>query len=164
MKIAAKTSWSTPINYGAAVKRRWPTSIENSNAIALLEKKKGISQAQEDYYKGLIKLSLLTGLSFNALLAIALAMYFNRDALRRLDILLKNTIKLSQDQPLLPQVAGTDEIAKLDKVFHQMAEALAAAIRMQRAVVDNALDVICALDENNKFSMVILLRLSPLPN
>lgn len=122
--------------------------------IARIEKEKGINPAHEQYYRNMVTLCLCVGLAINAGLALFLTAIFNRDVMTRLGVLLDNTRRLSMEQPLNPPVKGSDEIAKLDKIFHEMANALSMAIRAQRAIVDKALDVICTLDENNKFSMV----------
>jgi PAS domain S-box-containing protein len=55
-------------------------------------------------------------------------------------------------QPLLPPLTGRDEIASLDTAFHQMAKTIEETSRKQRAIVDNALDVICSIDKDEKFT------------
>lgn len=122
--------------------------------IVRIEKAKGIEPAHEQYYRHLVTLCLTVGLFINAGLVLFLTAIFNRDVMTRLGVLLDNTRRLSMEQALNPRVKGNDEIARLDKIFHEMANALSMAIRAQRAIVDKALDVICTLDENNKFSMV----------
>lgn len=94
------------------------------------------------------------GLAINVLLAAGLVMFFNAGTTRRLNVLMDNTSRLTRHQELLPSVGGRDEIAKLDRVFHSMAEALANAARRERAVVHNAYDVICSIDRDLKFSAV----------
>jgi PAS domain S-box-containing protein len=63
-----------------------------------------------------------------------------------------NSERLAQKQVLLPEMPGSDEIAQLDSVFHRMAETLVEAARKERAVVDNAADVICSIDPQNRFA------------
>jgi PAS domain S-box-containing protein len=65
-----------------------------------------------------------------------------------------NTLRLAADKPLNPPIKGEDEIAHLDLVFRNMAQGLAEARRKERAVVDNAVDVICSVDEQGKFTAV----------
>jgi PAS domain S-box-containing protein len=102
----------------------------------------------------LIEISLATGLCVNILMAVGLALYFNRGTSARLRTLMDNTFKLAQGRPLNPPVSGRDEIAVLDETFHRMADALLEASRKERAVVDNALDVICSIDGNGRFVTV----------
>lgn len=101
-----------------------------------------------------VTICLLIGLGFNVSLAVVLVAFFNAGTTKRLAVLMDNTSRLSRQQELLPSVGGRDEIAKLDRVFHSMSEALANAARRERAVVYNAFDVICSIDRDLKFSAV----------
>ncbi len=110
--------------------------------------------AAETKSSELIATWLAIGLTFNIALAAGLVAFFNAGTTRRLSVLMENTSRLTRQQQLLPSVGGRDEIAKLDLVFHSMAEALANAARKERAVVHNAFDVICSIDRDLKFSAV----------
>jgi len=81
---------------------------------------------------------LLFGVALNILLAVALAVYFNRGTARRLSVLTDNTHKLAQKQPLNPALDGADEIANLDRVFHEMASKLAASAQAERALLEKS--------------------------
>jgi PAS domain S-box-containing protein len=81
---------------------------------------------------------LLFGVALNILLAVALAVYFNRGTARRLSVLTDNTHKLAQKQPLNPGLDGADEIANLDRVFHEMASKLAASAQAERALLEKS--------------------------
>ncbi len=68
----------------------------------------------------------------NIAVALALAFLFNRGATNRLKVLMDNTMLLSFGGQLHKPIGGTDEIGRLDGVFHQMADELAdAAARKQ---------------------------------
>ncbi|MBX9690521.1 MAG: cell wall metabolism sensor histidine kinase WalK [Candidatus Obscuribacterales bacterium] len=97
---------------------------------------------------------LYLGVFFNIALAVGLALYFNRGTSSRMIILMDNTRRLAKGMQLNPQIGGNDEIAHLDKTFNEMAEALAIAARKERAIIENARDLICSLDSNLKFSAV----------
>ncbi len=122
--------------------------------IVRLEKAKGATDEKEESLRRQLKQCLIGGVGFNVLLAILLGAFFITGTTRRLSILMANTLHLSGDVPLLPSVGGSDEIAHLDKVFRDMAEDLAEASRKERAVVENAQDVICLIDGSNKFAKV----------
>ncbi|HNG75166.1 MAG TPA: ATP-binding protein [Candidatus Obscuribacter sp.] len=115
-----------------------------------LEKRRA---AQKAYMDGLEAL-LVAGVIFNIALAFGLAYYFNRGTTARLKTVSENSLRLALDQPLAPPVTGDDEIAVLDKSFRQMAFALAESRRKERAVVDNAKDVICCIDREAVFTEV----------
>jgi len=90
----------------------------------------------------------------NAVATVILAWILIRGISARLQIMSDNTYRLASDLPLNPVLKGGDEIAKLDQTFHRMAHAIAEAEKKQRAVTDNARDVICSLDAAGKFVAV----------
>lgn len=101
-----------------------------------------------------MKSILVAGLVFNVLLAISLAVYFNRGTTRRLALLMDNTRRLARGQALNPPVGGGDEIAHLDGVFREMADALDLARQKEMAIIENAEDVICSIDNQGAFAKV----------
>lgn len=90
----------------------------------------------------------------NAMVTVILAWLLIRGISSRLQIMSDNAYKLASDLPLNPVLKGSDEIAKLDQTFHTLAQAIAEAEKKQRAVTDNARDVICSLDAAGKFVAV----------
>jgi signal transduction histidine kinase len=72
---------------------------------------------------------LIAGVAFNLLLAAFLVYIFNRDVSGRLEVVAENTKRLAKKAELLSALPGDDEIAQLDKVFHNMADVLAEAER-----------------------------------
>jgi len=84
-----------------------------------------------------------------------LVAYYNRGTTRRLKALVANTRQLAANKPLNAPIKGdNDEIAELDSTFRSMAAALAEALRKERAVVENAVDVICSIDEQERIANV----------
>ncbi len=77
---------------------------------------------------------LMAGVAFNVILALALAVFFARGITSRLRTLTDNSLRLARDEPLSPVLGGSDEIAELDRVFHEMAEALSEAKAKQREI------------------------------
>jgi signal transduction histidine kinase len=61
----------------------------------------------------------------NVLVAGGLAALFAVNLNRRLSLLTENSRRLAAEQPLLPPLRGGDEIAEVDRVFHEMAASLA---------------------------------------
>ncbi|HEY9785426.1 MAG TPA: ATP-binding protein [Candidatus Obscuribacterales bacterium] len=101
-----------------------------------------------------LKWLIIFGVFVNILIAVCLAAYFNQGTTRRFKVLMDNTMRFAAGEKLNPPLAGRDEIAHLDKVFRDMANALEAAMKKQRAVIDNAADVICSIDADGKFGAV----------
>ncbi|MFP5264479.1 MAG: response regulator [Blastocatellia bacterium] len=94
---------------------------------------------------------LVAGASADVLLAGLLAFLFTRGISKRLLRLTENAQRLAVGEHLLLPINGSDEIARLDAVFHEMAQAVDEAVKKERAAVENAIDVICSIDEAGKF-------------
>ncbi len=98
--------------------------------------------------------ALAAGLSVNIAISVLLAYYFSSSITSRLSRLQENTKRLATNLPLYERLTGTDEIALLDKEFHRMAVALGESVRKERAVIEQAREVICSVDEGGKFIAV----------
>lgn len=100
-------------------------------------KKQGMSGAQKaEQYKALVRMALLAGTIVSILLALLLAIVFHQGTTRRLGALMVNMSRFKEHEPLRPVLAGDDEIARIDRVFHQMADALTQAARQKQEFVD----------------------------
>lgn len=93
---------------------------------------------------------LIAALALSLLLTLGLCFLFSKVIIERIAILRANTYRISKDLTLLPPIAGTDEIAKLDATFRSMSLALANAKRRDELILKNSIDVICALDRDLK--------------
>lgn len=113
-----------------------------------------VSEGREAQSKQMVKATLLIGIFFNIFLAFTVATFFSKSVANRLGSVTENTRRLARGEPLRPTLPGTDEIAHLDRVFHDMAAALAEAARKERAVIENAVDVICSIDAGGNFAAV----------
>jgi len=111
-------------------------------------------QTDDQKWRGQVQQFVICAVVTNLILSVSMAIAFTRGITSRLMVLLENTFRLSSDQSLLQPLPGTDEIARLDTVFHVMNEALISARQKERAVVDNAVDVICSLDKDQRFTAV----------
>ncbi len=99
---------------------------------------------------------LVAGSSIDFFLAVILAVLYSTGISRRIVTLTENAQALAKGNQLAERMKGTDEIAHLDHVFHDMAEELEEAAQRERAIFDNALDIICTVDREGRF-----LRVSP---
>ncbi len=98
-----------------------------------------------------IKNVLISGVAINVFIVFLMVSLFNRGITRRLHHLNRNTQKLASGEPLDPPIPGNDEIAQLDKSFIEVATALTTAMTKQTAILQHALEVICMLNEENRF-------------
>jgi signal transduction histidine kinase len=69
------------------------------------------------------------------IMAVSLAVFFGRVVTNRHQVLVDNTVRLAKREPLNPPLAGADEIAHLDHVFHAMVESLAAADKVKKQLI-----------------------------
>lgn len=113
-----------------------------------------VDSARELETRQLVKGFLLIGIFFNVFLALTAAVFFSKSVASRLSSVTENTRRLARGMDLKPPIQGSDEIATLDRVFHAMAGQLAEASRKERAVIENAVDVICSIDADGKFLAV----------
>ncbi len=95
--------------------------------------------------------ALLTALGFNIAAAAWLAVYFSTDVVRRLLVLSDNSQRLAAEVPLNPPLTGSDEIAHLDKSFHDTARRLKEARAAESTFLDNANNIICSFDAKGSF-------------
>lgn len=90
----------------------------------------------------------------NLVITLFVAFYLTQALANKIRRLNENTVRLASDLPLYPVMEGDDELARLDQVFHQMAGQLKEAHRKERALIDNARDMICSIDESSRFVAV----------
>ncbi|MBI2810710.1 MAG: PAS domain S-box protein [Candidatus Melainabacteria bacterium] len=101
-----------------------------------------------------LETALCVVVGLNIVIALGLGMFFITGIIKRLKIVTENSEKLALGAPLNAPISGSDEIATLDRVFHHMAEALTEASHKERAIVENAVDVICSIDTRSRFAAV----------
>lgn len=87
----------------------------------------------------------------NVLLSVAMAIFLLKDVTSRLRILRDNSARLATGMQLRAPLQGNDEIAEVDRVFRQMAHSIADSNHKERAVIENAIDTICAIDKDGRF-------------
>jgi PAS domain S-box-containing protein len=97
---------------------------------------------------------LVAGTAGAILLASILTLLFSGGITRRLQQLRDNAISLAAGRELAPRLTGHDEIAELDRVFHEMAESLDEVTRREKAVIDGTTDAIFVKDRQHRFLMI----------
>ncbi len=79
------------------------------------------SPAARAHVRDLEENLLLVGVAFNIAFVLAIAVTFTRGITSRLGVMVANTQRLARNEKLNPPLDGKDEIAMLDRSFHQMA-------------------------------------------
>jgi len=95
-----------------------------------------------------LKLSLL----LSAAMAFGMAIFFNQSTTNRLNKLVHNTSLLAVGEAPDTAIGGTDELAQIDAIQHQMHEQLTQMRRKERAVLENAAEAICSLNADLKLT------------
>lgn len=95
------------------------------------------------------KMALLAFLLVDVAMALGLCFYFSKQTGVRLKTLMQNARSLVIGKPIEGRLTGNDELAELQRTLIQMAASLAQARQKERAILDNAGDVICSLDGNS---------------
>ncbi len=124
---------------------------------ALLDEERQLDEAHDAAFQrqwNMVDHALIWGTVFAVLLTLLLGRIFGRSISDRLGVLAANAERVAGGDPLLPQVAGRDEIGVLDRAFHEMAEELKRASGRERALMDNVAEVICSFDLTGRFTAV----------
>ncbi len=125
------------------------------NAIAGYEDRLKSEQSVEmDRIRLAVFQTLLLLLALNAGLTLWLVRVFASDFLSRLVVISENAQNIALGKELSPPERGQDEVALLDAVIHEARDILADSRLKELAVIENAADVICSLDENLRFMAV----------
>lgn len=125
------------------------TNVLLADTRQLIEAEELQLKAQARTFRGygrLIDVFLLFAVVLNMVLAAVLMFGFLRNISQRLLVVMDNSNRLVNEQELNPPVEGDDEIGKLDNVLHEAAVRLNEARRRERAMVENAREVICSLN------------------
>jgi PAS domain S-box-containing protein len=103
-----------------------------------------------------LRATLIAFFAAAVLVSVAVALllgYWYASSIRRpLNAISENSVRLSLGEPLLPVLQGADELAALDRLFHSVADAVNAASNHERAVIDNAAELICSIDQHGVFT------------
>lgn len=126
-------------SYMNSMRSKVPMLASKFDALAVEERKiEDLSPKLQAESRDKTKQVLLAMVGFNIVLAISLALYFNRGTARRLNVLMDNTYRLANGLPLNPPLPGGDEIAHLDQVFNKMAVALKEAAEKEHDALNTA--------------------------
>lgn len=96
-------------------------------------------------------LVLILVLCFGAAFSIAAVLLSLRIS-KRFDVLIDNAQRLAAGMELNPPLKGQSEMEILDQEFRRMSSELENTLRKQRAIVENAADVICSMNHSLAFS------------
>ncbi len=95
---------------------------------------------------------LVAGLVVNVIIAAVLVAYFTLSIQRRVRAVVENNIRFAAGQPLFPPIDGADEIADMDRAFHTMARTVDQSRQKEQAILENAVDIVCTMDDAGRIT------------
>lgn len=137
--------------------RQKSTELLDDNLIALGNNQKLLANKSPEKLaevRSQIHGTLFFAAMFNLIFIPIAALVWAQGFGAKMRMLNDNTFRLASDMPLNPVLDGRDELARLDSVFHKMADELKESARKERALVDNAKDLICSVDSAGRFVAV----------
>lgn len=129
----------------------------STDLLSLVDREKSISDKSPLILKSFREqqqTALGTAFVVNIILAAALATIFNRNIASRISLISDNILRLAAGRDLHEKLTGSDELSVMDKAFRDMAASLAEAQEQEKAMVQNAREVICSLNSDLKFLSV----------
>ncbi len=99
----------------------------------------------------LLDVTLCLAVLVSIALAFGLAIFFNLSTSRRLYKIAENTSLVAAGRAPQHKVGGDDELSTLDNDIHNLHSALELMRRKDRAVLNNAAEIICTIDQKYKF-------------
>lgn len=99
-------------------------------------------------------LALEIGIAVNLVVALSLLIYFRKSFVKPTERIRKNLDLMANNEPLLPQLPHSDEIAELDRTLHSMVHELEVVKQREHALFRNSSDVIGILTPKLLFSKV----------
>ncbi|MBU6452545.1 MAG: PAS domain-containing protein [Cyanobacteria bacterium REEB67] len=93
---------------------------------------------------------------FSILTAFGLVAFFNRSTADRLNVIMENTSRIAAGKPPLNFLGGDDELTRIDRLYRQMYQDLITLREKERAMLDNAAELICSIDTNLRISDINL--------
>lgn len=94
---------------------------------------------------------LIVGFIVSSGLSISVAAAVMLDIVRRLRIISENAYLVAAGRESRQPQKGTDEIADLDRALHKTSLQLQAFRKKELAILNNAADVVCSIDQQLKF-------------
>ena len=121
---------------------------------ALKEMRTQTIQVQSKKWQLLLQKFIVVSLALTVVLSLGIWIFFSRGIKRRVAVLVENARRLAADEEIMPAMSGSDEISELDSEFHLMAQTLKEQVARQKALIENAQDVICSISQDGVFKTI----------
>lgn len=113
------------------IRLRWEHSLVN----LLTDEEKLLDTFPEQRKQRRFVLSVIAmiGVVCNIILLLSFAYFFLRKIASKLSLMVDNTKRISEKQPMHPRIIGNDELAHLDNALHNMSESMEEAQKERQA-------------------------------
>ncbi|HEY9734104.1 MAG TPA: ATP-binding protein [Drouetiella sp.] len=105
-------------------------------------------------FRTLLLTYVTVGILVSLIIAFGLCFYFSKSIVERLKVVKDNSMRIGAELPLNKPISGRDEITDLDKSLRGMSTIIAETRKNERAVLENASDIICTIDAQGRFASV----------
>jgi hypothetical protein len=126
----------------------------SAKTIREMEDEQQEAQRLEQRGRLFVVLLVFDGGFLNFTITIFLVVSLSRSNNARLEALAASINALSRESDLTEELEGDDEFAELDRILHQVHDTLGEARRREKAMVDNASEVICSINPRLRFNQV----------
>ena len=99
------------------------------------------------FFNAIALIAALLGVAASVLVAFSCV----KDLRIAVDALMVNADKMANREKLLPIIEGNRELTQLDIVFHDVDRAIDDSLKSERAVFENAADLVCSIDRRGVF-------------
>lgn len=105
-------------------------------------------------FQALLQNYVIGGILGSIVIAFGLCFYFSKSIVARLKVVKDNSVRIAAEAPLNKPISGSDEITDLDKSIRGMSKIISETRESERAVLENASDIICTIDSQGRFSSI----------
>lgn len=112
------------------------------------------SDEEAAHFQTLLRNYVIAGIIVSIIIAFGLCFYFSKSIVERLKVVKNNTMRIAAEAPLNEPISGRDEITDLDKAIRGMSSIIAETRQNERAVLENASELICTIDAQGRFSSI----------
>ncbi len=128
---------------------------EEGDRVSAIQIKKALEQrAEQERLRRDVQTLSTAAVVGSIFISILMVLIFNRSIANRLKVISNNAIDFANDKPMAPLLKGNDEIAQLDRIFHNMAFHMNDLRRREKALTENASEIICSIDTYFEFASV----------
>ncbi len=112
------------------------------------------SDEEAAHFQTLLRNYVIAGIIVSIIIAFGLCFYFSKSIVERLKVVKNNTMRIAAEAPLNEPISGRDEITDLDKAIRGMSSIISETRQNERAVLENASELICTIDAQGRFSSI----------